>query len=246
MCDPGLLHPSGRAVVTGCHIPLRSGGIGFSASRGLFGSSRLLNGIALDPAASEFQEGRKYVFRKSGEGTKTSDQMIAMYEKWVKTYPILSIEDGLGEKDWKGWADLTKALGSKILCGPYYQPLGSFTGAPPTETEHQRAADAHREAADEHAVKEVDALCRALIRHWRGSLPATAEGGVDHVVKAPRPHEPAGGPGHQSGLAHPLVAAHDGDGAPEALTLGAATPITNADGDPIGTQIGRASCRERV
>jgi enolase len=71
-------------------------------------------GIALDPAASELHEGRKYVFRKSGEGSKTSDQMIAMYEKWVKTYPIISIEDGLGEKDWKGWADLTKALGSKI------------------------------------------------------------------------------------------------------------------------------------
>jgi enolase len=70
--------------------------------------------IAIDPAASELHEGRRYVFRKSGEGAKTSDQMIAMYEKWVKTYPILSIEDGLGEKDWKGWADLTKTLGSKI------------------------------------------------------------------------------------------------------------------------------------
>ena len=40
--------------------------------------------------------------------------MIAMYERWVKDYPIVSIEDGLGEKDWRGWADLTKALGAKI------------------------------------------------------------------------------------------------------------------------------------
>jgi enolase len=70
--------------------------------------------IALDPAASELHDGKKYVFKKSGEPSRTSDQMIAMYEKWVKAYPIISIEDGLGEKDWKGWANLTKALGSKI------------------------------------------------------------------------------------------------------------------------------------
>jgi enolase len=70
--------------------------------------------LALDPAASEFQEGKKYVFRKSGGGTKTSDQMVAMYEKWVKSYPILSIEDGLGEKDREGWRALTKALGAKV------------------------------------------------------------------------------------------------------------------------------------
>jgi enolase 1/2/3 len=70
--------------------------------------------IALDPAASELHDGKKYVFKKSGGAVKSSDQMIAMYEKWVKDYPIVSIEDGLGEKDWKGWADLTKALGAKI------------------------------------------------------------------------------------------------------------------------------------
>jgi enolase len=70
--------------------------------------------LALDPAASEFQEGKKYVFRKSGGGTKTSDQMVAMYEKWVKSYPIVSIEDGLGEKDREGWRALTKALGAKV------------------------------------------------------------------------------------------------------------------------------------
>ncbi len=70
--------------------------------------------LALDPAASEFQEGKKYVFRKSGGGIKTSDQMVAMYEKWVKAYPIVSIEDGLGEKDREGWRALTRALGAKV------------------------------------------------------------------------------------------------------------------------------------
>jgi enolase 1/2/3 len=70
--------------------------------------------IALDPAASELHDGKKYVFKKSGGAVKSSDQMVAMYEKWVKDYPIVSIEDGLGEKDWTGWAALTKALGSKV------------------------------------------------------------------------------------------------------------------------------------
>ncbi len=70
--------------------------------------------IALDPAASELHDGKKYVFKKSGGASKSSQQMIAMYERWVKDYPIVSIEDGLGEKDWDGWRELTKALGSKI------------------------------------------------------------------------------------------------------------------------------------
>ena len=70
--------------------------------------------LALDVAASELHEGKKYVFRKSGEKEKTSDQMVAMYESWVKKYPIVSIEDGLGESDWEGWKALTGALGSKV------------------------------------------------------------------------------------------------------------------------------------
>jgi enolase len=70
--------------------------------------------IALDPAASELHDGKKYVFKKSGGAAKSSQQMIAMYERWVKDYPIVSIEDGLGEKDWDGWRDLTKALGDKV------------------------------------------------------------------------------------------------------------------------------------
>jgi enolase len=70
--------------------------------------------LALDVAASEFHEGKKYVFKKSGGAWRTSDQMVQMYEKWVKAYPIVSIEDGLGEKDWEGWKALTQALGARV------------------------------------------------------------------------------------------------------------------------------------
>jgi enolase 1/2/3 len=70
--------------------------------------------LALDVAASEFHDGKKYALKKSGGGTKTSAQLIAMYEKWAKAYPLVSIEDGLGEKDWEGWRELTRALASRI------------------------------------------------------------------------------------------------------------------------------------
>jgi enolase len=70
--------------------------------------------LALDVAASEFHEGKKYVFKKSGGAVKSSEQMVAMYEKWVKDYPVVSIEDGLGEGDWPGWKLLTDRLGNKV------------------------------------------------------------------------------------------------------------------------------------
>ena len=72
--------------------------------------------IAMDVAASEFYntETGNYDLEKSGQGTKTTDEMIAMYEEWVEKYPIVSIEDGLGERDWNGWKKLTDKLGSKI------------------------------------------------------------------------------------------------------------------------------------
>jgi enolase 1/2/3 len=70
--------------------------------------------LALDVAASElFEEGR-YVFKKSRGGSRTSDEMIALYESWTKAYPLLSIEDGLGESDWSGWKALSAALGSRL------------------------------------------------------------------------------------------------------------------------------------
>jgi len=70
--------------------------------------------LALDVAASEFHEGKKYVFKKSGGAVKTPEQMVQMYAKWVKDYPMVSIEDGMGEGDWPGWKLLTEALGGKV------------------------------------------------------------------------------------------------------------------------------------
>jgi len=73
-------------------------------------------GIALDPAASEFYDPsrKKYVFKKSDKSERTSEQMIAFWENWVRQYPIISIEDGMAEDDWDGWKGITDALGKKI------------------------------------------------------------------------------------------------------------------------------------
>ena len=70
--------------------------------------------IALDPAASEFYQDGKYVFKKSDKSSKSSDDMVRFWSKWVNDYPIVSLEDGLAEDDWDGWATLTKELGGKI------------------------------------------------------------------------------------------------------------------------------------
>jgi|SRR5579859_3276562 len=70
--------------------------------------------FALDPAASEFYHDGTYVFKKSGGAKKSSDEMVRLYEDWVSKYPIVSIEDGLAEDDWAGWATITKELGDRI------------------------------------------------------------------------------------------------------------------------------------
>ena len=70
--------------------------------------------LALDCAASELFDKKHYTFKKSGAGTRTADQMIELYAKWVNKYPIVSIEDGLAEGDWDGWARLTEALGDRV------------------------------------------------------------------------------------------------------------------------------------
>src|SRR6202142_2845867 len=70
--------------------------------------------IALDPAASEFYQDGKYVFKKSDKTAKTSEEMAMYLAKWARDYPIVSIEDGLAEDDWDGWSKLTKELGGKI------------------------------------------------------------------------------------------------------------------------------------
>ena len=70
--------------------------------------------IALDPAASEFYQDGKYVFKKTDKSAKNSEDMVRYWAKWVNDYPIVSLEDGLAEDDWDGWALLTKELGDKI------------------------------------------------------------------------------------------------------------------------------------
>jgi enolase len=70
--------------------------------------------IALDPAASEFYQDGKYVFKKSDKSSKSSDEMVKHWAKWVNDYPIVSLEDGLAENDWDGWQNLTKEIGGKI------------------------------------------------------------------------------------------------------------------------------------
>jgi enolase len=72
--------------------------------------------IGIDAAASEFYsaEEKMYVLGAEKNPRKTAEQMIAFYTDWVNKYPLITIEDGLDESDWEGWAQLTKALGKRI------------------------------------------------------------------------------------------------------------------------------------
>ena len=72
--------------------------------------------VALDVASSELwnDDAKTYEFKKSKDKTRTADEMVALYEDWVRQYPIISIEDGLAEGDWDGWKTLTKALGGRV------------------------------------------------------------------------------------------------------------------------------------
>jgi len=70
--------------------------------------------IALDVAASELYEDGAYTFKKSKGGTKSAEEMIALYKGWIDRYPIVSIEDGLAEDDWTGWAKLTESLQERV------------------------------------------------------------------------------------------------------------------------------------
>ncbi len=70
--------------------------------------------ICLDPAASELWQDGKYVFSKSTHEKYSSEQLIDLWKSWVNQYPIISLEDGLGENDWEGWQNLTREMGNKI------------------------------------------------------------------------------------------------------------------------------------
>jgi enolase len=80
-------------------------GAGYSAGKDI--------AIALDCAASELFKDGKYVFKKSGQATKSAAEMVKMYQRWLDEYPIVSIEDGLAESDWDGWKKLTDAVGDR-------------------------------------------------------------------------------------------------------------------------------------
>jgi enolase len=87
------------------------GKAGYTAGKDVF--------LALDVAASELwdsssQSSGRYVFKKSGEPTRTPEQMVEMYADWVRQYPIISIEDGVAESDWHGWRLLTQAIGNRV------------------------------------------------------------------------------------------------------------------------------------
>jgi enolase len=82
------------------------GKAGYAAGQNVF--------VALDPAASELWDAGRYVFRKSGEPTRSPADMVGMYKEWVREYPIISIEDGLAEGDWDGWKLLTRELGDRV------------------------------------------------------------------------------------------------------------------------------------
>jgi enolase len=70
--------------------------------------------LALDAAASEFYENGRYVMKGEAQAQRSSEDMIKYYENLIRRYPILSIEDGLGEQDWKGWKMLTERLGERV------------------------------------------------------------------------------------------------------------------------------------
>ena len=70
--------------------------------------------LALDPAASEFYDGKSYVFKKSDKRELSSNQMVEFWKGWSEKYPIISIEDGMAENDWSGWKTLTDELGQRV------------------------------------------------------------------------------------------------------------------------------------
>jgi enolase len=105
--DEGGFAPSLKSNQEALDVVLEAvGKAGFKAGDDVF--------LALDVASSELWDSGRYVFKKSGEAARTSDQMVQMYADWVRQYPIVSIEDGLAEGDWDGWKALTSALGRTV------------------------------------------------------------------------------------------------------------------------------------
>jgi enolase len=105
--DEGGFAPNLRSNREALDLVLEATGkAGLTAGRDVF--------LALDVASSELWDDGRYVFKKSGEATRSPQQMVEMYADWVREYPIISIEDGLAEGDWEGWQRLTRSLGTRV------------------------------------------------------------------------------------------------------------------------------------
>ena len=112
--DEGGFAPNLKSNREAVEVVLEAiGKTGMKAGRDVF--------IALDVASSELWvpsagsgQAGQYVFKKSGEPTRTSEEMVRLYEEWLRDYPIISIEDGVAESDWQGWQLLTRELGSRV------------------------------------------------------------------------------------------------------------------------------------
>ena len=105
--DEGGFAPSLKANREALDVVMEAiGKAGYKAGTDIF--------IALDVASSELWKDGQYVFKKSGEQTRTPEQMVELYRDWVSAYPIVSIEDGHAENDWHGWKLMTEALGDKV------------------------------------------------------------------------------------------------------------------------------------
>lgn len=107
--DEGGFAPNLKSNVEAIEILLQAiEKAGYQAGKDIF--------LALDAAASSFydESSRSYVFHKSDNSRKSTDDLITFWQDWCDKYPILSIEDGLAEEDWAGWQALTQTLGSRI------------------------------------------------------------------------------------------------------------------------------------
>jgi enolase len=104
--DEGGFAPNLRSNEEACQVILEAvQKAGYKAGKDVF--------LGLDVASSEFYKNGVYDLK--GEGKKmTADKMVKFYESWIRQYPIISIEDGMSEKDWKGWKMLTDHLGKKV------------------------------------------------------------------------------------------------------------------------------------
>jgi enolase len=105
--DEGGFAPSLKSNDEALQVILEAiGKAGYTAGKDIY--------LAIDTAASEMWDNGKYLFYKSDKSTKTPEEMVQFYANWVKTYPIISIEDGMAENDWDGWKKMTDALGGQI------------------------------------------------------------------------------------------------------------------------------------